>query len=151
MYGEATVQSADVEEAAVEAEAESFDWSEDVSTFGDRLARAREFSGMTQAQLARRLGVKTTTIANWEYDRSEPRANRLQMLSGLLNVSIVWLMSGEGDGAPEPEDTAEADAADRAGLRNLLNELRELRVAQDQLADRTGRIEKRLRAMLSAG
>ena len=129
------------------AAADEFDWTEDVSTFGDRLARAREFAGMSQAQLARRLGVKTATIVNWEADRSEPRANRLQMLAGLVNVSIVWLMTGEGDGGP----TMHADhiAPEIAGLRDVLDQLRDLRIAQDRLADRAGLIEKRIRELLS--
>lgn len=135
--------------ATAEADSADFDWGEDVSTFGDRLARAREFSGMTQAQLARRLGVKATTIRNWEDDRSEPRANRLQMLSGLLNVSIVWLMSGEGDGAPSGEET-EAPL-EFSGLREIVQQLRDLRLAQDRLADRAGLIEKRLREILAEG
>ncbi len=99
MFGDGEVN------AEGEAQPEEFDWSEDVSTFGDRLARAREYASMTQAQLARRLGVKVATIKNWEFDRSEPRANRLQMLSGLLNVSIIWLMTGEGEGGPAMHDT----------------------------------------------
>ena len=135
--------------ATAEADPADFEWGEDVSTFGDRLARAREFSGMTQAQLARRLGVKATTIRNWEDDRSEPRANRLQMLSGLLNVSIVWLMSGEGDGAPSGEET-EAPL-EFSGLREIVQQLRDLRLAQDRLADRAGLIEKRLREILAEG
>lgn len=131
------------------AEPEDFDWSEDVSTFGDRLARAREYAHMSQAQLARRLGVKVATINNWETDRSEPRANRLQMLSGLLNVSIIWLMTGEGEGGPAMHDQEASEEI--AGLRDVLDQLRDIRLAQDRLADRTGLIEKRLRAILASG
>ena len=122
---------------------EDFDWGEHASTFGDRLARAREYTGMDQAQLARRLGVKLSTIKNWEFDRSEPRANRLQMLSGLLNVSMMWLMNGDGVGVPEDEPPVPSDVAE------LLAELRDLRLAQTKLAERSGRIEKRLRALYS--
>ena len=126
--------------------AEDFDWGDEASTFGDRLARAREHTGMDQSQLARRLGVKQATIRNWEADRSEPRANRLSMLSGLLGVSIIWLMTGEGEGTPEPSSGAEEQAAD---LQAVITELRELRVAQSKLAERAGRIEKRLRTLMS--
>ena len=124
-----------------------YDWGEEASTFGDRLARAREAVGMDQAQLARRLGVKVATIRNWESDRSEPRANRLQMLTGLLGVSMIWLLTGEGEGGPTeivPEGTSSA-----AG--DLLAELRALRIAQNRLAERTGQLEKRLRVLLSEG
>lgn len=121
---------------------DDFDWGEDASTFGDRLARAREAAGMEQAQMARRLGVKAATVRNWEADRSEPRANRLQMLSGLLSVSIIWLLTGEGDGAPDLMNTP----SDTAGL---LAELREIQVEQKRLADRAGLLEKRLRQVLT--
>ncbi|MFK7943945.1 MAG: multiprotein-bridging factor 1 family protein [Paracoccaceae bacterium] len=124
---------------------EEFDWGEDASTFGDRLARAREAAGMDQQQLARRLGVKLTTVGNWEDDRSEPRANRLQMLTGLLGVSIVWLLTGQGEGGPSEEVDNLSEDADAA---SLLAELRALRLAQNKLADRTGRVEKRLRNLL---
>ena len=81
------------------------DWfSEARATFGDRLAAAREAADLSQKQLARQIGVKTRTLAAWEDDLSEPRANRLQMLAGLLNVSLMWLLNGEGDGVAPPGD-----------------------------------------------
>ncbi len=77
---------------------------------------------MTQGQLARRLGVKKETVAAWENDLSEPRANKLSMMAGLLNVSIIWLLTGEGEGAPGPVDD-EPTASDFDGI------LAELRAA----------------------
>ena len=87
------------------------DWyGPDAATFGDRVAAARESAGMTQGQLARRMGVKKTTLIGWEQDLSEPRANKLSMLSGLLNVSMSWLLTGEGDDLSAPsEDTLGED------------------------------------------
>ena len=66
----------------------------EATTFGDRMTGAREASGLSQSELAKRLGVKVKTIRAWENDQSEPRANKLQMLAGLLGVSIMWLLSG---------------------------------------------------------
>jgi len=114
-------------------------FSEDAATFGDRMAAAREALGLTQARLAQQLGVKTATVAAWEGDRSEPRANRLQMLAGLLNVSIMWLMTGQGAGVPHPERTDRA-----AALAQAVGELREARMAQQRVAARLARLEKRL-------
>jgi transcriptional regulator with XRE-family HTH domain len=121
-------------------------YAEESATFGDRVAAAREAVGLSQGQLARRIGVKTQTVAAWEADRSEPRANRLQMLAGLLNVSMVWLMTGEGEGVAPPGDTAPSDT-----LSGLLTELRETRMAQIRIGERLARLEKRLRAMADAG
>ncbi len=75
----------------------------DNDTLGGRLSRARDASGLTAAQLARRIGVRTTTIQGWESDRSQPRANRLSMLAGLLGVSLSWLLHGVGT-SPNEDD-----------------------------------------------
>ncbi|MDX1499635.1 MAG: helix-turn-helix domain-containing protein [Woeseiaceae bacterium] len=70
-------------------------------TLGGRIVTARETERMTTAQLARRLGVKTETLSAWESDRSEPRPNQLVRISGMLNVSPTWLLTGEGESPSE--------------------------------------------------
>jgi transcriptional regulator with XRE-family HTH domain len=125
------------------------DYTDEAATLGDRLALARDRQGLTQAQLARRLGLRVQTIRNWEADRSEPRANKLQMLAGFLNVSMVWLMTGEGAGAPAGEVTAAEHAP--AGLNEALAEIRDLRLLQAQITDRLARLEKRLRSVADNG
>ncbi|MCE0505671.1 MULTISPECIES: helix-turn-helix domain-containing protein [unclassified Roseivivax] len=120
-----------------------FDWyGPDAATFGDRIAGAREAAGMTPEQLSRRLGVKLKTLQNWENDLSEPRANKLSMISGLLNVSIIWLLTGEGEGVSPPGE----EPAGSQDLREAIAELRAIRVEMQALADRSARLEKRLRA-----
>ncbi|MEM6745099.1 MAG: helix-turn-helix transcriptional regulator [Pseudomonadota bacterium] len=117
-------------------------FSDDAATFGDRLAAAREALGFSQSQLASRLGVRLGTVQNWESDRSEPRANKLQMLAGLLNVSIVWLLTGQGEGGVE----ADAAALD-AEATSILSEMREIRLGLARLMERTARLEKRFRSL----
>ncbi len=124
------------------------DFTEDAATLGDRLALARDRQGLTQAQLARRLGLRVQTIRNWENDRSEPRANKLQMLAGILNVSMVWLLTGEGAGAPHAAVETENAPLE---LSEALSEIRDLRLLQNQIADRLARLEKRLRTLTAGG
>ncbi|ANP35623.1 XRE family transcriptional regulator [Phaeobacter gallaeciensis] len=99
---------------------------------------------MSQGQLSRRLGVKKSTLSGWEQDLSEPRANKLSMMSGLLNVSMTWLLTGEGDGMPEPGEL-ELEAGD---FSSVLSELRELRAELRAGSDRAARLEKKLRNLL---
>ena len=121
------------------------DWfSEESATFGDRLAGARDAAGLGQAELARKLGVRARTLRAWENDLSEPRANRLSMLAGILNVSIVWLLTGEGEGLDAPT----GDSPVPADTNQLLVELRHLRMEAKSMADRIGALEKRLRDVL---
>ncbi|MCI2394093.1 helix-turn-helix transcriptional regulator [Aliiroseovarius sediminis] len=125
--------------------AQDDDWfSEDAATFGDRLAGAREAVGLNQSQLARRIGVKIKTLRGWEEDLSEPRANHLQMLSGLLNVSLRWLLTGEGNGVSEPAAVSD----EMPEVRDLLLEIRDIKAQMARSADQLGRLEKRLRRRL---
>ena len=110
----------------------------EVATFGDRLTAAREQASLSQAELARKLGVKKSTLVSWEDDLNEPRANRLQMVSGMLGVSLKWLLTGEGD---EVEVQADPSATDQA----LLSEIREIHAQLDTATKRLALLEKRLR------
>jgi transcriptional regulator with XRE-family HTH domain len=129
---------------AVSAEAPGW-YDAEATTFGDRMTGAREAAGLSQAELAKRLGVKVKTIRAWENDRSEPRANRLQMLAGIMGVSIMWLLNGEGDGLDGPVTHQEIPE----DLAQILSDMRTLRVEQARLAEKTARLEKRLRLALS--
>lgn len=120
------------------------DWySAEAATFGDRVAGAREQAGMSQKQLAKRLGVRLATLRAWEDDLSEPRANRLSMMAGLLNVSMMWLINGEGEGLDAP-----VDELANPDLRDLLTEVRDMRSDMLARAEQLGRLEKRLRAAM---
>ena len=119
----------------------AFDWyGPDTATFGDRLAAARDATSMTQQQLAKRLGIKVATLKAWEGDLSEPRANRLSMLAGLLNVSITWLINGEGEGLDSPEAAPEISQE----MSDLLIETRPLKSTLLVSADRLGLVENLL-------
>lgn len=116
----------------------------EAATFGDRVAAARENAGMTQKQLAKRLGIKLGTLRDWEDDIAEPRANKLAMMAGLLNVSVGWVLTGEGDGVSPPLD----DTLLSPDINDLLIELRDLKGQISGAADRIGKLEKQLRLKL---
>ncbi|SDE45331.1 helix-turn-helix domain-containing protein [Limimaricola pyoseonensis] len=118
-------------------------YSESAATFGDRLAGAREAAGLSQEALATRLGVELETLGAWEDDMDEPRANRLQMLAGMLNVSLSWLLTGRGDGPEAPDEGAQ-----EVDYKDLLSEMRVLRAEMLQAAERMGALEKRLKRRL---
>lgn len=120
------------------------------NTLADRLVEARNAKDLTTAQLARRVGVKTGTLRNWETGASEPRPNRLTMLAGVLDVSISWLLEGKAAFRPSHVAATRADLiahkldrakAIEADLARLLAEiaddvdaLRREETAEDDLA-----------------
>lgn len=87
-------------------------------TLGERICKARDAVGLSTAQLARRLGVKSSTLQGWESDRSEPRSNKLVLLAGILNVSPTWLLVGRG-ASP--------------GLDNAMTEIEQVRQSLDKV------------------
>lgn len=139
------IEVEDIARNPIGAEMDDFadnDWfSDDAATFGDRLAAAREAKGMNQKAFARRLGVALKTVEGWENDMREPRANKLQMMSGILDVSMSWLLTGEGRGvAPETE-------AETPEMAELLSDMRALRTEMQRGAERLGVLEKRLKQL----
>jgi HTH-type transcriptional regulator, cell division transcriptional repressor len=119
-------------------------FADDVATFGDRLLAAREAAGLGQAELAGKLGVRDKTLAAWEEDLAEPRGNRLQMLAGMLNVSLRWLLTGIGD------DVAEPGAAPAMTLpaRLVLADITRIRQDMRKLASDLEQAEDRLTLLL---
>lgn len=118
-------------------------FSEDASTFGDRLAAARRAAGLTQESFGRKIGIKLKTLVAWENDVSEPRANKLQMIAGVLNASIVWLLTGEGEGVNDPwlsDESAQTDMAD------FIADLRAIRGENRRLGERLLKLERALAA-----
>jgi HTH-type transcriptional regulator, cell division transcriptional repressor len=124
-------------------DAGTLDYSDAAATFGDRLILARDAAGMTSADLAARLDVMPETLRAWEGDQDEPRSNKLQTLAGLLNVPMVWLMSGQG-AAPR---RGAAPAANEPSFAACLAELRGLCAEHGRMVERLGRLESRLRAV----
>lgn len=120
-------------------------YSEKNATFGDRLAAAREAAEMTQKDLAKRVGVKLATLRNWEDDIAEPRANRLSTLSGLLGVTLRWLLTGEGEGVDPPGEAAEIPE----DMTAVLAEIRALHTQARQTAEKLAVLEKRLRGAIA--
>ncbi len=111
------------------------------TTFGDRVAGARERADMNQAELARRLGVKLKTLKAWEEDLSEPRANRVSMLAGLLNVSLFWLLTGEGQGPEGPD----AQTEEGEFINAILSEMNALSAQLATTTKRLTLLEQKLR------
>ncbi|MDF1871473.1 helix-turn-helix transcriptional regulator [Vannielia sp.] len=123
-------------------------YGEEAATFGDRVEAARDALGWSQKELAGRMGVKAKTVRGWEEDLSEPRANKLQMLAGMLGVSMRWLLSGVGAGVAAPgSEPKEVTGADLAGLLAEVGAVRGEMTAQTA---RLERLEARIATLLEA-
>lgn len=57
-----------------------------------KLRELRTKSGLTQNEIATRLGVSGQTILNWENGIYEPKINQLIQLADLFSVSVDYLI-----------------------------------------------------------
>jgi transcriptional regulator with XRE-family HTH domain len=56
------------------------------------LKQARERIGLSQVQLAERLGVAPSTVAGWELGTHSVRTSRLSQLARVLRVQVRQLL-----------------------------------------------------------
>ena len=55
----------------------------------DIIKHEREKAGMTQKELAHKLGVAVGTVCNWESGATQPRCDFLQGAAGLFGYEVV--------------------------------------------------------------
>lgn len=71
-----------------------------MAKFKDRFAQLRKDSGLTQEQVAERLGVSKGTIGNYETGFREPNLPMLENIADFFNVDIDYLL-GHSNEKPE--------------------------------------------------
>lgn len=78
-------------------------------SMSSRIRRARTLAGLTQSEVARRLGVQRSAVTQWERDQgTTPSVNHLAQIACETNVCFEWLATGRGASRPE---TGAFDAA----------------------------------------
>ena len=84
-------------------------------SFGDRISFLRKLKGLTQAQLAEKLGISAQAVSKWESGLSCPDIMMLVPLADIFNVSTDMLLGGGQLTGCEvtPGQNAEADREKR--------------------------------------
>ncbi len=72
-------------------------------SFQQRLRRARQDAGLTQARLGTLAGTKGTTVSAMELNGNVPDIVRAEQLARALGVSPGWLAFGDTLGTCDPE------------------------------------------------
>ena len=67
--------------------------------FNDRLKEARNNAGLTQEQLAKKLGLAKSTITGYEKGTSEPNMITVKNLMDILKVDANYLWQDEMTGS----------------------------------------------------
>lgn len=99
----------------------SVDWSVVAVDFGQRLKELRVQAGMTQLQLAQRMGVTKYVVSFYELQERTPSPDILVKLSGIFKVSTDYLL---GLDPRETIDISGLSREDIAIMRALAESLR---------------------------
>lgn len=118
------------------------DHFDDGDTLGGRIARARDLASLSLEETASQIGVTSETLSDWETDRSEPRANKVMTLAGVLGVSPAWLISGAGD-APQAQGLTVA-------VDEMTGEIQRLRELAMQITASVEILESKMRTLTRA-
>lgn len=62
---------------------------------GDIIKKLRKERKMTQAELAKRLGVAPTAVSAWERNENRPLMDKLAMIAEMFDVSVQTFFEGE--------------------------------------------------------
>ena len=62
---------------------------------GSTIKQLRETRNLTQAELAKRIGISSKTVSKWETAKGLPDISLLQPLAQALGISVIELMNGE--------------------------------------------------------
>lgn len=66
-------------------------------TIGQKIKTGRLSRNMTQADLAKALGVSPSAIGMWEQDRREPDFDTLEALADVFNVPMSYFVTEDGE------------------------------------------------------
>lgn len=72
--------------------------------FINRLKSVMAEHKITQTELAKRTGIRQSSISDWLNNRYEPKQDKVYLLANALNVSPAWLLGYDEPDIPKPKD-----------------------------------------------
>lgn len=77
-------------------------------SIGDNIRTVRKLQGLTQKELARRLGISPVGVAQWENGLRNPKHETIKRIASALGVSVTVLY-----GLPEKETADQQEALEK--------------------------------------
>ena len=85
-------------------------------TRGERIQQARKHRKMTQAEVARKMGVSRAAVGQWEINATKPDLDDMKKLASLLGFSASWLSWCEGRPIASTRSKAEVASVSATGI-----------------------------------
>lgn len=98
----------------------------DYVDMGKRVRKQRQLIGLTQQELAERIGVSTSFVGHVERGTRKASLETLVALSNALGVGVDYLLAGSLQSSPDEENPSGAmDPNRRMVIREILTTLQE--------------------------
>ena len=98
----------------------------DYVDMGKRVRKQRQLIGLTQQELAERIGVSTSFVGHVERGTRKASLETLVALSTALGVGVDYLLAGSLQSSPDEENPSGAmDPYRRLVIREILSTLQE--------------------------
>lgn len=72
-------------------------------TISERIFKVMEEQGMTQLEFSRLTGIAQSTISDWRRKGTNPAADKLLIISNVLNISVYELLQDQDSMNPEKD------------------------------------------------
>jgi transcriptional regulator with XRE-family HTH domain len=93
-----------------------------LETMGERIQQLRKTTGLTQADLAKKIGISHTQMARYEIKNIYPPADVLKNLAEIFNTTIDFLVMGDN------ESKAQASLKDA----ELINQFKKISILPEE-------------------
>lgn len=106
--------------------------------FGKRIVELRKRRGLTQAELARSIGISRSALSLYEIEKRKPDIETLGKLSSLFEVPVGYILGNEQeviDYTNYTMDTPEFAFEFKMRIRDLMAEQK---ISEDEFSKRTG-------------
>lgn len=106
--------------------------------FGKRIVKLRKGQGLTQTELAEKMGISRSALSLYEIEKREPDIETLNKLATLFNVPVGYILGNEHeiiDYANYTMDTSEFGYEFKCKLRNIIQEKN---ISTEQFSEMTG-------------
>ncbi|HIQ73252.1 MAG TPA: helix-turn-helix transcriptional regulator [Candidatus Cottocaccamicrobium excrementipullorum] len=67
-------------------------------SFGEKIKDARKAKGMTQRQLADKIGAKHNSVSDWENNKNKPDPDTIELICGVLDITPNYLLRADDVG-----------------------------------------------------
>ena len=91
-------------------------------TLSEKIAYCRRRNGLSQEELAEKIGVSRQAVSKWETGEAQPEIGKLRQLSDAFGVSTDWLLSEEEPVEPK-QAPVQNTASEAEKLPGILGKL----------------------------